>query len=288
MLVTGVLSVVLAQLAVLLAVLVVAAHREGAGGASMEKTFEELRREWLGLVVLTLPAQATFLAAALLGALRSPRPLAGRLGLCKGTYPAWTWLLFVAATPAVHIIPTLIRGFLLPGPSEQLEDMQELINSAEGLQGLVLLVFSIALVPGAVEELLFRGFVQGGLLGRWHPAVAIVVSSLLFGAAHLDLHQSVNAGVLGLWLGILAWRSGSLVPSMLCHAANNLIALSLMRVQDPADFEGVTLAALILVSLFLFVSVAALILSVLLLAQGPGPLQGRSLADIGRGILRRS
>ncbi|MCA9238851.1 MAG: CPBP family intramembrane metalloprotease, partial [Planctomycetales bacterium] len=85
----------------------------------------------------------------------------------------------------------------------------------------LLFVLLIALSPGFVEELLFRGYIQGRLLQRWRPAWAIGVTSVLFGLVHVAPHTVVLATVLGVWLGIVAWRTGSIVPTIVCHAFVN-------------------------------------------------------------------
>lgn len=91
-------------------------------------------------------------------------------------------------------------------------------------------VAAIAVAPAVFEELLFRGVVLPALLralGNWG---AIFGSALLFGLIHLDL---VNPGGLfyrvpfafavGLGLGLLRVRTGSLLPSILAHALLNTI-----------------------------------------------------------------
>ena len=62
---------------------------------------------------------------------------------------------------------------------------------------------------------------QTRLLERWPAWVAILVTSAIFGVFHVMPHAVVNAFVIGLWLGVLAWRTGSIWPSILCHAFIN-------------------------------------------------------------------
>jgi hypothetical protein len=54
---------------------------------------------------------------------------------------------------------------------------------------------------------------------------AIVLSSLIFGAVHLNLVQFVYAAVLGLLLGILTEYYQDVRPAMLGHMAANIISL---------------------------------------------------------------
>ncbi len=82
-------------------------------------------------------------------------------------------------------------------------------------------VLFIALVPGFVEETFFRGYMQRRLLQRWSPMVAILVTTVLFALMHVMPHAMVNAFVIGLWLGVLAWRTGSVWPGVVSHAFIN-------------------------------------------------------------------
>jgi membrane protease YdiL (CAAX protease family) len=87
-------------------------------------------------------------------------------------------------------------------------------------------VFFISFVPGFVEEVFFRGYMQRRLLHNWPVWASIVVASLLFAFLHLDLHQICFAFPIGIWLGVIAWRTGSIWPSMLCHAAINATSMT--------------------------------------------------------------
>jgi membrane protease YdiL (CAAX protease family) len=82
-------------------------------------------------------------------------------------------------------------------------------------------ILFIALVPGFVEETFFRGYMQRRLLERWSAWVAILVTTVLFALMHIMPHAVVNAFVIGLWLGVLAWRTGSVWPGVFCHAFIN-------------------------------------------------------------------
>jgi membrane protease YdiL (CAAX protease family) len=82
-------------------------------------------------------------------------------------------------------------------------------------------VLFVGLFPGFMEELLFRGYLQGRLLQRRPAWPAISVTSVLFALMHVSPHAVVFAFVPGVWLGVLAWRTGSVWPGMPCHASVN-------------------------------------------------------------------
>lgn len=91
--------------------------------------------------------------------------------------------------------------------------------------GLELIVYFLVLcvMPAIMEELFFRGALQG-LLRPCGSAAAIFGPALLFALLHLDPIQSLTALVCGVFLGWLAERSGSILPGMLLHFVNNCLA----------------------------------------------------------------
>lgn len=96
----------------------------------------------------------------------------------------------------------------------------KLYDSLTWPTGIVFVLF-IGLVPAFVEELFFRGYMQRRLLARWSPAVAIPVVAAIFAAFHGTPIWALSVLPLGLWLGILAWSTGSLWPGIVCHAFVN-------------------------------------------------------------------
>jgi len=75
--------------------------------------------------------------------------------------------------------------------------------------------FAMFWVTAFSEELFFRGVIERALLDRWGwQWVGVVISSLIFGAAHLWLRQFPN------WNWILGWayaRTGSIRATMVAH-----------------------------------------------------------------------
>lgn len=98
--------------------------------------------------------------------------------------------------------------------------------------GVTLLV--VAVGPGICEEVLFRGAIQGVLerRGKWF---AVIVTAILFGLFHMSLEIAIPAAILGLFYGWVVVRTGSLVPGMLAHAANNAAAISFLYFLDGED-----------------------------------------------------
>ena len=95
--------------------------------------------------------------------------------------------------------------------------------AAEGI--LPAMLFAAIIVAPAGEEVLFRGFLFRGF-ARTEREVwpAIVLLSLLWAALHIqyDWTGLLQIFVIGLFLGWVRWRSGSLVLTFLLHALFNL------------------------------------------------------------------
>jgi sodium transport system permease protein len=84
-----------------------------------------------------------------------------------------------------------------------------------------LLLLCTAAIPAICEELAFRGFILSGLRRLGNSRRAVVISAIFFGISHGLLQQEISAFVLGLLLGFLAVRCGSILPGMIFHFLHN-------------------------------------------------------------------
>lgn len=96
-------------------------------------------------------------------------------------------------------------------------------------------VTNFTLIGPIREELLFRGALFSACVGafrrtRYAGAVAVIVTAILFAAAHIqyfnfDIAAAVQARwytpMMGLFFGYLRWRSGSIWPALLAHSISN-------------------------------------------------------------------
>jgi hypothetical protein len=96
---------------------------------------------------------------------------------------------------------------------------------------------SMAVMAPVVEELLFRGAIQGHMLRiGYSPILAICLSALVFGIVHFNPAQSFFAFLLGLAFGWLYYRTGSVIPGMVAHAINNtVVALTMVFDEEHAQ-----------------------------------------------------
>jgi hypothetical protein len=112
-------------------------------------------------------------------------------------------------------------------------------------------VLTISLLPGFVEETFYRGLIQRGLLMRWRPAAAIATSSLLFAISHGDLIWAIAILPLGIWLGLVAWRTGSVLLCFAIHASvNGLWTVGMMVLhREPASQTALNWIALSMIAI---------------------------------------
>lgn len=109
----------------------------------------------------------------------------------------------------------------------------ELVEESQGDHGLTFWIVLVA-VGGAVlvpfaEEMLFRGLWWNSLLKRGSsPVTALVVSSLLFTAFHLEPLRSPVLFVLGLALGWGRMWTGRLGTAIVTHGVVNALAFTVL------------------------------------------------------------
>jgi len=87
------------------------------------------------------------------------------------------------------------------------------------------MLFAAIIVAPAGEEIVFRGFLFRGLVRSERSAwPAIVLISVLWAALHIqyDWTGILQIFVIGLFLGWMRWRSGSILLTFLLHTLFNL------------------------------------------------------------------
>ncbi len=137
-------------------------------------------------------------------------------------------VLAVALHPFIVALGSLIVWLYPISPEVQgkLDEMQGLFAAAN-VWPLLLLV---AALPAVCEELAFRGFILSAGRSLGNNRRAIIVSAIFFGLAHGMLQQSINTFFIGLVLGYLAVRSGSLLPGVIFHFLNNAMMVLAAKV----------------------------------------------------------
>ncbi len=164
--------------------------------------------------------------AALVALVRAPASALGLRGASAG------WMVRALVALPVFLVLGQLWGLGLEQAGVSLEE-QELVGLLRELSGTWAgaLALAYALVGAPVfEELLFRGLGLAALRPRLGTAGAALLTALLFGVLHGADPQAVPPlFALGLGLAWLRLRSGSLLPPLLLHAANNgIVVLALL------------------------------------------------------------
>lgn len=129
-----------------------------------------------------------------------------------------------AAVSAVIAMDLLSEQINLPDLMEL--EFKELATNPWG-------ILAIAIVGPIVEELVFReGIIRYLLRHGEHRKYAVLFSAVLFGLIHFNPAQVPFAVIMGVILGIIYVKSGSIIITSVIHILNNTAALIEMRLTD--------------------------------------------------------
>ncbi len=133
----------------------------------------------------------------------------------------------IGACQIGEVLATLFDSVLSDvGVSPNMPEME----FGTSFSGVLLAFLSIAVVPALVEEFALRGVVLG-LLKPYGQGFAIIVSAVIFGLMHGNLVQIPFALVVGLALGFITVKSGSVWTAVLVHFINNAISVGFSYLQ---------------------------------------------------------
>jgi membrane protease YdiL (CAAX protease family) len=134
--------------------------------------------------------------------------------------------------PALSVVDRIMeRRF--PVPTEQLELVGKLMATGTVAQRAVLGASFLFAMPIA-EEVFFRGVVFTGLRRERNAGWVILGTAVYFAAAHGDVRSFASAFALGILLGWLRDRTGSIVPTVLTQTAFFAVpVIPILRGRDP-------------------------------------------------------
>lgn len=152
--------------------------------------------------------------------------------------------------------------------------------------------FCIVIIAPVCEELLYRHLMLKPMR-RYGDGTAVLLTSLLFALSHFNFDQFLYSFINGCFLGIIAVRSGSCVPCIICHIINNIMAT--ITVYAPETFGNESIDAFFdaagtvvntSVTVMLFVSLPVMILCIVLkffrFRDDSGITPGRKAAAVVR------
>jgi membrane protease YdiL (CAAX protease family) len=134
----------------------------------------------------------------------------------------WKWGLIAAVFFVLIVQASFVVTFrIFEFPAKQFTADYKMLDKMPVLTALAILIMS-SVVAGICEETGYRGYLQVPLERKFGPTVAIVISSIIFTLIHLSktwaypiLPHIFFASVM---LGMLAFKSGSLIPGIIGHS----------------------------------------------------------------------
>jgi sodium transport system permease protein len=205
---------------------------------------------WLALGLgsrLPLLAQSAVSLLALVGApavfmalLLTTRP-ARALGLRRASPGAMLTALLLAGVvigPLVQVTHAIYdRLSIIKEMVEDSERISQLFEDvANGQVSGMWAFLALVVLPAVCEELAFRGFILTGLRRYFQPWPAILLGGFLFSLYHMNVFQLLPTFILGVVLGVLTVRFGSVLPAMLFHFLHN--SLLVWRTMIPSQIAG--------------------------------------------------
>jgi membrane protease YdiL (CAAX protease family) len=184
------------------------------------------------LAISTIMELLLLLIALLVGRIGLPwSELIQKLGLRK---PSARWVLIsllggvLAWVSAVAL--SIVISLFFPYPQGMAEATSSIFVQSSLLDS-VLWTIHVFVFVGFCEEILFRGVIQRGFEGsiqqKW---IAVLISSLLFGAIHLDLRGLLPRALLGAVFGYLYIKSDyNIVVPSIAHGLNDFISIVLIN-----------------------------------------------------------
>ena len=136
-------------------------------------------------------------------------------------------------------IPFIVAGMVFINLCSEFLDLPDMMQETfRGMSRNVFGILSITIMAPLVEELLFRGAIQGYLHQKgMKPLHAILIASAIFGIVHMNPIQIPFAFAIGTIFGWLYYRTGSLVPGIVGHFINNSIACIQMATMTEEEFN---------------------------------------------------
>ncbi len=201
------------------------------------------------LVVLAVNNLAFVATPALFMALLlTKRPLAGlRLRLP----PWWGWPAALLLAVLLFLPGAELTWFTLqqlPGLRDALREKLDTGQAGRAFEAvswhtLALSLTLLAFLQALCEEVTFRGFILSGLGRRFRPWTAVLLSAFLFALFQMNVFQALPHFLLGVLMGFLVQRTGSLWPAVLFHFAYNALVYNVLLLA-PTFFPGAFAAAI--------------------------------------------
>ena len=137
----------------------------------------------------------------------------------------------IMAGPVQDLSENITSHF--PSIHQMAQNMEDLYNRQvgalshiNGVGDLAMAIVIMAFFPALFEELFFRGALQSLLVRWWQkPAIAILVTSIIFSLIHFSIFLFLSRLILGIVLGWMFYETKNIWVNTIAHFLNNSIAV---------------------------------------------------------------
>ncbi len=159
------------------------------------------------------------------------------------------------------------------------EEVSEAFFTSEirGNYAIALMFISSAIIPALVEELLFRGTILSSIR-PYSESGAVLISALLFGLMHQTPYQLFYTTALGVILGILRVKTGSIWAGVLVHFFNNLLSVIQSYLLERFDERT---GEVLYIAITLMVAVGGILLGSVLYYVSRKKVAPKTLTELG-------
>jgi membrane protease YdiL (CAAX protease family) len=180
-------------------------------------------------IAATIVQDVCLVGAAILFAGMAGRPLPEQFGLRPTRF--WPAVGYMALAFAAFYLFTVVWVSLL-GVSANDDKLTDQLGVDRSTAALLGAAFLVSVVAPIAEEFFFRGFFFGALRNWKGVWPAAIITGLVFGGIHVgsaDAALLVPLAFFGFVLCMLRERTGSLLPCIVLHCANNSLAFGVTQ-----------------------------------------------------------
>jgi hypothetical protein len=124
------------------------------------------------------------------------------------------------------LVPLLyVPIFWLFGDQDVEEAARSLVGRADGSLDVGALILITVVGAPIIEEVFFRGLLQGALTDQFKRIAAVTVAATIFAATHLQALQFPALLLVGLVHGLLVVRTQRIAPAIWSHVAFNAVTV---------------------------------------------------------------
>ncbi len=143
-------------------------------------------------------------------------------------------MLVIGLAIVVSEIDNLIQR-IIPMSETYMDIFEGVLNN-----NLFLVFLALCIVAPLFEELLFRGIILRGLLKKLEHWSAIFFSAFLFAILHMNIWQGIGAFFIGIFIGWLFFKTGSLYVAIFAHFINNLFVILAVQYTSIPGFSDIS------------------------------------------------